>query len=89
MSYYFWEFLFGVLCFYSKTIGGTENYNPSFLKKNNYYREISCSLLKLYDRDEKYKQGPNGEEKGEKIHRMPVFIINRDGKESARIVESS
>ena len=68
---------------------GHRKLQSKFPKKNNYYREISCSLLKLYDRDEKYKQGPNGEEKGEKIHRVPIFIINRDGKESARIVESS
>jgi hypothetical protein len=45
----------------------------------------------LYDRIEgehKYKQGPNGEEKGKHIHRVPTFIFNRNGEEVARIVES-
>ncbi len=42
----------------------------------------------LYDTDEKYKIGPNGEEKGKLIHRVPTFIFKKDGVEQARIVES-
>ncbi|MFK7747416.1 MAG: thioredoxin family protein [Kordia sp.] len=35
-----------------------------------------------------YKQGPNGEEKGLNIHRVPTFIVyNKRGKEVGRIVE--
>ena len=42
----------------------------------------------LYDGIEKYKQGPNHEEKGLHIHRVPTFIFKKKGKEYARIVES-
>jgi tetratricopeptide (TPR) repeat protein len=42
----------------------------------------------LYGSGDNYKQGPNGEEKGLNIHRVPTFIFKQDGKEYARIVES-
>lgn len=45
-------------------------------------------LISLYDGMEKYKQGPNGEESGKKIHRVPTFVFKEEGKEYARIVES-
>ena len=45
-------------------------------------------FIALYDSDEKYKQGPNGEEKGKNIHRVPTFIFKEKGEEFARIVES-
>ncbi len=38
------------------------------------------------DRDT-YKQSPGGEEEGLSIHRVPTFIIYKDGKEVNRIVE--
>lgn len=41
----------------------------------------------LYDGTEKYKQGPNGEEQGKDIHRVPTFIFTENGAEYARIVE--
>tara|TARA_R100001377_G_C3191195_1_gene110688 strand:+ start:792 stop:1676 length:885 start_codon:yes stop_codon:yes gene_type:complete len=34
-----------------------------------------------------YKQGPNGEEKGMNIHRVPTFIFYKNGEEVNRIVE--
>ena len=34
-----------------------------------------------------YKQAPNGEEKGLNIHRVPTFILYKDGEEVNRIVE--
>ncbi|WP_055447068.1 thioredoxin domain-containing protein [Lacinutrix mariniflava] len=37
--------------------------------------------------DDAYKQGPNGEEKGLNIHRVPTFIFYKNGKEVNRIVE--
>lgn len=37
--------------------------------------------------DEAYKQGPNGEEKGMDVHRVPTFIFYKNGKEVSRIVE--
>ena len=45
-------------------------------------------FIALYDSKEKYKQGPNGEEKGKNIHRVPTFIFKEKGEEFARIVES-
>ncbi|MEQ9301379.1 MAG: hypothetical protein RIF33_22565 [Cyclobacteriaceae bacterium] len=45
-------------------------------------------IVALYDGAENYKQGPEGEEKGRNIHRVPTFIFSRDGEEFARIVES-
>lgn len=37
---------------------------------------------------ELYKQSPGGEEEGINIHRVPTFILYKDGKEVNRIVES-
>ena len=45
------------------------------------------NIIALYDSDEKYKQGPNREEMGKGIHRVPTFIFHKDGEEYARIVE--
>lgn len=40
------------------------------------------------DRDRsRYKQSPGGEHEGKNIHRVPTFIIYKDGKEINRIVE--
>jgi len=36
---------------------------------------------------EAYKQSPGGEEEGLNIHRVPTFILYKDGKEVNRIVE--
>ncbi|MEM9528881.1 MAG: hypothetical protein AAGA31_19880 [Bacteroidota bacterium] len=44
-------------------------------------------FIGLYNGEEKYKQGPHGEESGYRIHRVPTFLFERKGKEIARIVE--
>ncbi|MEM9984811.1 MAG: hypothetical protein AAF804_06920 [Bacteroidota bacterium] len=44
-------------------------------------------LFALYNGQEKYKQGPNGEEQDRNIHRVPTFIFSRNGQEVARMVE--
>ena len=44
-------------------------------------------VIALDRSDEAYKQGPNGEEKGMNVHRVPTFIFYKDGKEVSRIVE--
>ena len=70
--------------------GDSKKWVPRFLKLWDAY-ELDRSKLRftaLYDTDEKYKQDPNGEELGKKIHRVPTFIFKRDGAEFARIVES-
>ncbi|MEN8812030.1 MAG: hypothetical protein ABF256_02985 [Candidatus Arcticimaribacter sp.] len=70
--------------------GDSKKWVPRFLKLWDAYGldRSKLQFTALYDTDEKYKQGPNGEEKGKKIHRVPTFIFKRDGTEYARIVES-
>lgn len=69
--------------------GDSKTWVPRFM---NYWNAIGLdtdqlSFTALYSGDEKYKQGPNGEEKGLRIHRVPTFILSRQGEEFARIVE--
>jgi tetratricopeptide (TPR) repeat protein len=45
-------------------------------------------LIGLYNDDKRYKTSPNGEEKGQQIHRVPAFVFKSNGVEYARIVES-
>jgi len=49
-------------------------------------QDTALEIIALYN-GEKTKQGPNGEEKGMGIHRVPTFIFEQGGKEIARIVE--
>lgn len=49
--------------------------------------EEQLNFTALYDGVEKYKQGPNQEEQGLRIHRVPTFIFKEEGDEYARIVE--
>lgn len=69
--------------------GDTQNYMPKFLHMwdNLGLKREQLNFIALHDSDSLYKQGPNGEEKGLKIHRVPTFIFKEDGKEVARIVE--
>ncbi|MGB1449981.1 MAG: tetratricopeptide repeat protein [Flavobacteriaceae bacterium] len=71
--------------------GDSKKWVPRFVR---LWDEIGLSrsqlsFIGLYDfTDGKYKQGPNAEEQGREIHRIPTFIIKRKGREIARIVES-
>ncbi len=70
--------------------GDSQEWVPQFVKlwdKLGLSRD-QLKIIALYDTDEQYKQGPNGEEKGLNIHRVPTFIFEKAGKEYARIVES-
>jgi len=58
----------------------------SVLEAANYPMD-QLEVIALDRSDEAYKQGPNGEEKGMDIHRVPTFIFYKDGKEVNRIVE--
>lgn len=51
-------------------------------------KEENVELICLDARSESYKQGPEREEKGLNIHRVPTFIFYKNEKEVARIVES-
>lgn len=51
------------------------------------FPESQLEVIALDRKSEAYKQGPNGEEKGMNIHRVPTFIFYKDGKEMNRIVE--
>ena len=51
------------------------------------FPENQLEVIALNKSDEAYKQGPNGEEKGMNIHRVPTFIFYKDDKEVNRIVE--
>lgn len=69
--------------------GDSKRWVPRFV---NYWKAIGLNpdqlnFVALYNGTEKYKQGPNGEEKGKCIHRVPTFIFSREGEEFARVVE--
>ncbi len=71
--------------------GDTQYWLPRFVKLWDHLglsrKQIKFTALYNSSIDGKYKQGLNGEEKGLKIHRVPVFIFKRDDKEIGRIVE--
>jgi len=70
--------------------GDTKNHVPKFvhLWKELGLEESQLNFITLYDGKERYKQGPNDEEKGKSIHRVPTFIFKDNDQEFARIVES-
>ncbi|WP_452229046.1 tetratricopeptide repeat protein [Lacinutrix sp. MEBiC02404] len=51
------------------------------------FPETQLEVIALDTKSDAYKQGPNGEEKGMNIHRVPTFIFYKNGKEVNRIVE--
>lgn len=69
--------------------GDSKRWVPQFVKmwKDLGLKEEQLSFTALYDGVEKYKQGPNAEEKGLRIHRVPTFIFKENNEEYARIVE--
>ncbi|MGC6525738.1 MAG: hypothetical protein ACON30_05620 [Flavobacteriaceae bacterium] len=69
--------------------GDSKNWVPKFIK---LWDELGLNrnqlkLIALYDGKELYKQGPNNEEEGLNIHRVPTFIFRKNNNEIARIVE--
>ncbi len=69
--------------------GDSKRWVPQFVKmwKDLGLNEDQLKFTALYDGIEKYKQGPNQEEEGLRIHRVPTFIFKENGAEYARIVE--
>lgn len=70
--------------------GDSKREVPKFYKvlEEANFPESKLRVVGLNNGREQYKQGPNGEEKGLNIHRVPTFIVyNKKGKEVGRIVE--
>lgn len=68
--------------------GDSRRWVPKFVK---LWDELGLdrdqlNFIALYN-GERTKQGPNGEETGKGIHRVPTFIFHEDDEEYARIVE--
>jgi len=68
--------------------GDTKNYLPKFIEtwQSAGLPSENLELIALRN-GEKYKQGPNQEERPYNIHRVPTFVFERDGIEIGRIVE--
>ena len=70
--------------------GDSKRQVPKFyktLEAVNFPME-QLEVYALNSTKEQYKQGPNGEEKGYNIHRVPTFIFYKNDKEVHRIVET-
>ena len=70
--------------------GDSKREVPKFYKvlEAANFSENKLRVVGLNNGSKQYKQGPNGEEKGLNIHRVPTFIVyNKKGKEVGRIVE--
>lgn len=70
--------------------GDSRNWVPKFVKLWDELglQRDQLKFIALYGSGDDYKQGPQREEKGKNIHRVPTFIFKKDGTEYARIVES-
>ena len=69
--------------------GDTKRWVPKFMKlwKSLDLPLDRIKLIALHNEPDHYKQGPNGEEKGQNIHKVPTFIFHKEGKEVGRMVE--
>lgn len=70
--------------------GDSKREVPKFFKllEAANFPEEKLRVIGVNNARTSYKQGPNGEEKGLNIHRVPTFIVyNKRGKEIGRIVE--
>ena len=76
--------------YFGSWCGDSKNYVPKFIHlwDSLGLDRDQLNLIGLYDGKENYKQGPKGEEKGLKIHRVPTFIFRESDNEIARIVET-
>lgn len=77
------KIVFGSWC------GDTRRELPKMMKVLHAagFPEKNIVLTGVYDSLEVYKQGPNREEKGLHIYRVPTFIVYQKDKEIGRIVE--
>lgn len=79
-----------IVAFMGTWCGDSKREIPRFYKVLDQlnFKEDQLMLVNLDRKSEAYKQSPTGEEKGLNIHRVPTFIVYRDGEEIGRIVES-
>lgn len=75
--------------FYGSWCGDSKKEMPRFYKLMDVmqFPKDQLEVFGLSNTESMYKQGPNGEEQGLNIHRVPTFIIYKDGTEVNRIVE--
>lgn len=79
-----------ILAFMGTWCGDSKRQVPRFykvLEASNYPMDQLQMIGVRRDRAH-YKQGPNNEEAGLNIHRVPTFILYKNDKEIGRIVES-
>ncbi|MGH1386037.1 thioredoxin family protein [Kordia sp.] len=81
---------YSITIFMGTWCGDSKREVPKFMKLLDAanFPEEKLRIVGLDNKRSAYKQGPNGEEKGLNIHRVPTFIVyNKKGKEVGRIVE--
>lgn len=78
-----------IKAFYGTWCGDSKKEMPRFYKliEAAKFPKNQLEVYGLSNTKDAYKQGPNGEEIGYNIHRVPTFIFYKDGKEVNRIVE--
>lgn len=79
-----------ILVFMGTWCGDSKREVPRFYKILDAleFNEQQLTLVNLDSKSEAYKQSPEQLEKGLNIHRVPTFIIYKNGEEMGRIVES-
>ncbi len=80
---------YSIKVFYGTWCGDSKKELPRFYKLMEAldFPEKQLEVFALSNVKGSHKQGPNGEEKGYNIHRVPTFIFYKDGQEVNRIVE--
>jgi thiol-disulfide isomerase/thioredoxin len=75
--------------FYGTWCGDSKREVPRFYKvlEEASFPIAQLELIAVDRKATAYKQAPNGEEKGWRIHRVPTVVVLKDGKEVGRIVE--
>lgn len=75
--------------FFGSWCGDSKRNVPIFYKvlEEAKFPMENLEVIAVDVKKEAYKQSPNGEEKGLNIHRVPTFILYKEGNEVNRIVE--
>jgi thiol-disulfide isomerase/thioredoxin len=78
-----------VVIYFGNWCGDSKREVPRFVKvlSEMNFSDAKITFIALGASDSLYKQSPAGDEKGQGIYRVPVFIIKKKGKEIGRINE--